>query len=111
MTKGNILTVLILAVSTVLSAALRLNRHGQTRYFIYALSFALCASGQNGTFTAIDFPGAPSTLAWGINNSGDIVGSYMLGNISHGFRLSGGQFVTIDYPGAIHTSAANVSFQ
>jgi hypothetical protein len=55
-----------------------------------------------GNFTTIVFPGATSTSARGINNSGDIVGSYLsVDGIWHGFlRDSGGNFTTIDYPGA-----------
>jgi probable HAF family extracellular repeat protein len=48
----------------------------------------------------------PSTLgsqtqAFGVNNSGQIVGRYVdSGGTSHGFLLSGGSFTTIDVPGA-----------
>src|SRR5438093_11037998 len=31
-----------------------------------------------GTFTSIDFPGASSTFAWGINSRGDIVEQYTI---------------------------------
>src|SRR4029077_7574147 len=52
------------------------------------------------TFTQIDVPGAFSTQPSGINKSGVIVGGYSSnGSDSHGFRLSGGTFTTIDGPG------------
>ena len=34
----------------------------------------LLAKGRSGPFTPIDFPGAPNTVAFGINNRGQIVG-------------------------------------
>jgi uncharacterized membrane protein len=47
----------------------------------------------DGTFTALDLPGAPPfTRAWGINSRGDIAGSYRdISNRNHGFVLSAGQ--------------------
>jgi hypothetical protein len=55
-------------------------------------------------------PGAASTDAEGINNSGVIVGSYenctdpsSLACLAHGFVYVGGTFITIDVPGALGT--------
>jgi len=39
------------------------------------------------TFTTIDMPGAASTYAFGINNAGQIVGSYDDAAGAHGFLL------------------------
>src|SRR5947209_6785567 len=82
--------------------------------YAFALTLAICAvsnvRGQNLTYTAIDFPGATSTSAWGINSHGDVVGVYTLGDTSvHGFLFSGGEIVSIDYPGAdtTHTWGIN----
>jgi hypothetical protein len=36
----------------------------------------LLASGVNGPFTPVRFPGAPSTLAIGLNDTGQITGTY-----------------------------------
>ena len=36
----------------------------------------LLAKGPSGPFTPIDFPGAPRTVAFGINDRGQIVGTY-----------------------------------
>jgi hypothetical protein len=36
----------------------------------------LLRNGIRGPYTTIDFPGAPATLAIGLNNGGDIVGAY-----------------------------------
>jgi hypothetical protein len=37
----------------------------------------LLANGVNGRFTPIDFPGAPSTAVFGINDRGQITGTYV----------------------------------
>ena len=51
------------------------------------------------TWTPIDFPGAESTSARGINNSGDIVGHYSyLSGLNQGFLYSGGSYSTISVP-------------
>ena len=59
----------------------------------------------NPTLTSIDFPGAVSTRATGINLAGDIVGIYAdkLAGKDHGFLLRGGVITTIDVPGAAIT--------
>ncbi|MBI4528708.1 MAG: hypothetical protein HY695_33340 [Deltaproteobacteria bacterium] len=51
-------------------------------------------------FTSIDFPGALSTAAFGINNLGDIVGGRDTtpSGGGSGFLLSGGTFTSIDFP-------------
>jgi len=59
------------------------------------------------TYTSIDFPGAFNTAAFGLNDGGDIVGTY--DNSSHGFLLSQGVFTTIDFPGAIYSSAYGIN--
>jgi uncharacterized membrane protein len=55
----------------------------------------------NFNYTTIDFPGASTTLAAGINGSGQIVGGYQLPDGSrHGFLDAGGVFSTVDDPNA-----------
>jgi hypothetical protein len=49
-------------------------------------------------YTTLDVPGSGDTFAAGINNAGQIVGSY---NGSHGFILSGGVYSTLDAPGRL----------
>ena len=64
------------------------------------------------TYLPLDYPGAVSTFAFGINPEGDIVGSYIdTGGDEHGFVLRGGAFVTIDYPGATWTEAWGINPQ
>src|SRR5262249_56669907 len=55
-----------------------------------------------GTYTTIDDPlGVKGTAATGINDAGQIVGTYRdSANVPHGFLLSGGLFTTIDDPSA-----------
>jgi len=48
------------------------------------------------SFTTIDVPGGYDTNAYGINNSGQIVGS--VGDILHGFLYTGGNFTILDDP-------------
>jgi uncharacterized membrane protein len=51
------------------------------------------------TFAQIDFPGALATLAFDLNDRGQIVGS--LGDaegVTHGFLLGNGEFTQIDLP-------------
>jgi uncharacterized membrane protein len=76
-----------------------------------------------GVFTTIDHPDAGSepgtgTLAYGINNRGRIVGTYLdAGSTAHGFvrdkghgaRRDEGVFTTIDFPGAPRTLALAIN--
>src|SRR5713101_4355978 len=62
------------------------------------------------TFTTIDFPSSTGTDAFGINDSGQMVGEYLSGGTDHGFLLSGGIFSTIDGPGSpTITSATGIN--
>ena len=67
-----------------------------------AMPVALMLSAASAqTFSSIDYPGATLTIAYGVNRSGEIVGTYNdVSNVTHGFLLSGGTFTTVDYPGA-----------
>lgn len=62
------------------------------------------------SYTSFDFPGAAATWASGINDSGQIVGSYRDANGStHGFLRNGTTFTSIDYPGAVTTQALGIN--
>lgn len=61
------------------------------------------------TFTTIDFPGAVSTEAFGINNAGEVVGTYFDGIASHGFRYKGGVIAAVDFPGSNFTQAFDIN--
>jgi probable HAF family extracellular repeat protein len=71
-----------------------------------------------GSFIMIDVPGSQTTFPFGINGAGRIVGFF--GNIglgqlcgpkkpTHGFLDSGGNFTTIDVPGATQTCAYGIN--
>ncbi len=86
----------------------------QRKPYLLALSFALCAASHlladGGTFTTLDFPGAASTQAWGINLNGDIIGFYVNADKStHGFLLSRGLYSSVDFPGAAYTELNGIS--
>jgi hypothetical protein len=73
---------------------------------IIALGFAVLAIGsaqaQSFNYASVDFPNAVRTRAWGINPAGVIVGDYRdASNVSHGFVLTGGHYITVDVPGSI----------
>jgi hypothetical protein len=61
-------------------------------------------AGVGGNPATIDFPGATGTITYGINNLGQIVGSYLVNGVAHGFLLSSaGAYTTVDVPGASST--------
>jgi uncharacterized membrane protein len=58
----------------------------------------------NGAFETITFPGATRTTAAGINDSGEIVGSFVDSQAaSHGFVDTNRVFTALDFPGAMDT--------
>jgi uncharacterized membrane protein len=62
------------------------------------------------TYSKIDFPGASSTFPTGINNGGDIVGTYNdKRGVCHGFLLSGGVFTSFDDPSGTSTRAMGIN--
>jgi uncharacterized membrane protein len=57
----------------------------------------------DGTFQTVAYPGAIESGANGINTRGDMVGTWdndIFFNF-HGFLFTGGNFISLDYPGAI----------
>jgi probable HAF family extracellular repeat protein len=55
----------------------------------------------NGSYTTLSVPGASGdelALAFGINNSGEIVGRYTIGLNSYGFLYSNGNYTTLSDP-------------
>jgi uncharacterized membrane protein len=63
------------------------------------LALAASAAAQF-TFTSIDFPGGTLTTARGINNHGDIVGSYRIVPPRHALLIQGGNFIPLA-PGSV----------
>jgi uncharacterized membrane protein len=66
---------------------------------------------KNGKFTDITGPaGAVSAVASGINDHGDIVGTYQDSSFaSHGFLLRGTTYTTLDVPGTVNTNAQSIN--
>src|SRR5271157_1619916 len=70
---------------------------------------------KKGVLTQLDFPGAGDTEAWGINESGTVVGLFDVydssGNFiaTHGFTWDGGKFTQVDYPGSGDTIVAGIN--
>jgi hypothetical protein len=65
---------------------------------------------QGYSYTTIDYPSATTTttIAWGINARGDVVGEYFDAGGRHGFLRRNGVFTPIDFPGAL-TSARGIN--
>jgi YVTN family beta-propeller protein len=61
-------------------------------------------------FATVDFPGATATEVLAINNTGQMVGTYVdTQNVTHGFSLTAGVFTTIDFTGATLTVATSLN--
>lgn len=85
-----------------------LNASGQQVLAINNSGTVLLTTGYltGSTIHPVSFPGATSTSLRGINDLGEIVGSYTgAGNVSHGFLYDAGVYTTIDFPGAISSTA------
>ncbi len=93
-----------------------LNNVGQTVGFIVvsrgADSFASFAFvTDNGVFTLFNVPytGSLQTIAYGINDSGLVTGTYFTGRVRRGFlRAPSGDFMEIDVPGALSTMPTGI---
>ncbi len=62
--------------------------------------------------TQLDYPGASTTWAWGVNSKGVIVGYYTdSGEFAHSFLYdpTTESFTSFDYPGAFHTYARDIN--
>jgi probable HAF family extracellular repeat protein len=64
----------------------------------------------NGKAVNIQFPGAPYTYAYGVNDNGIVVGSYNPASATdYAFALLNGKYVSFQYPGAIGTYAYGIN--
>jgi hypothetical protein len=62
------------------------------------------------SFTSLDMPGAASTMAFMIHNANQTVGRFTDNSDNgHGFRLSGGTFTQIDFPGGTNARASGTN--
>lgn len=69
----------------------------------------LTLASAQGTYTQVDIPGALSTRITGINTAGDMVGTYTVPNLVHGFLMKGGIVTTVDYPGSNHNNLQGIN--
>ena len=70
------------------------NNGSNVEGFIYS-------GGANGTWTALNVPGASNTYAYGINNEGQVLGDYSDANGEHAFIYSNGIYTTLDFPNGL----------
>ena len=59
----------------------------------------------NGVLQPLPVPGIPS----GVNDAGQVVGSFEIGALQHAFLYSGGAVTQIDYPGAFQSEALAIN--
>jgi probable HAF family extracellular repeat protein len=66
-------------------------------------------SYSSGSFMAIIDPAGVGTQAFGVNDSGQVVGAYSDGTAPHGFLDNGGVFTAINAPGALGTIVGGIN--
>jgi probable HAF family extracellular repeat protein len=80
--------------------------------FLLFIVLATAAEAPKLTFESkkVKFPGAAATAAYGLNNSGVIVGQYLdQSGVFHGFSLDHGKGTTIDDPKGTNTLCAGIN--
>src|SRR5438477_12348373 len=94
-------------------------------FLVSGVSTASVITPQAFVPTTINYPGATSTQARGINNPGEVVGTYtcaaactnpLTGEVStktvfHGFLLQNGLYTRIDVPGSSQTILRGIGEQ
>jgi parallel beta-helix repeat protein/probable HAF family extracellular repeat protein len=74
------------------------------------LLLAIAARAQLTNFTIIDYPDASGTLLEGINDAGDVVGSYFdSAKVRHAFLLRNGRFTSVEVPGSTSSAATDIN--
>jgi len=94
--------------------AAAINNHGDVAGFYTAARGATDAflKMAGGRFTRLAYPGASMTQAFGVNDSGEVVGAYTVGSgakaKTHGFTWrSGHGFTTVDDPHGVGATTLN----
>ena len=77
--------------------------------FIILLVLSCSAFSQSFQYTSLQVPGSSYTVALGINNQGQIAGSFVSNGIQSGFLYSNGNFQTIACPNASFTIAQGIN--
>lgn len=95
----------------VRTQALGINNSGMVvgQYVLPGSNQANAFSAKGGAITTLNFPGALGTSANGLDDLGDIVGSFNRAGEGHGFLLRKGQFSEVNFPGASETSAIGIT--
>jgi probable HAF family extracellular repeat protein len=93
----------------------RLYRYLTALVAILMLAGATAARADTFPYQTLDYPNSQPTFAYGINNGGQIAGSYN-GSVSfarigtpRGYSYAGGTYTPIDYPGADLTEARGIN--
>jgi uncharacterized membrane protein len=98
---------LVLALPQPSSQATGVNDKGTVVGFLQTSPADTKSAGfilQDGKLTQLQHPGSNFTQALGINNSDDVVGSFVDGNgVTHGFVYDHGNWQTVDGPNATST--------
>ncbi len=90
-------------------------KHSTIRLVVLCIAASAFATAQTSfKYVAINYPGAFSTQATGINNGGEIVGTYMKSSCTvscatRGFKYVNKTFTSINFPGAFSTSVEGVN--
>ena len=63
----------------------------------------------NGTATVLDVPNGNQTIAFSVNDNGQVVGTFGDANGQHGFIYSAGTYTTYDYPGRFGTDLLGIN--
>jgi len=84
---------------------------GHSRRDVFSLARAFL--WEDGKFTFLDLPGVlvvgRNRESMGLNDRGDVVGTFQSQGINHGFLFIGGDIIQIDVPGARSTRAAGIN--
>ncbi len=73
----------------------------------FQAQYAATNSATTETYEAVNIAGATQQAAFGVNDSGEIVGTYAdSSGVLHGYLLSGGTFTTMDVPFPTATGTA-----
>ena len=94
------------------AAAMSVRQIGRITCAVVYLIFGLKSTALSFNFVPIDVPGATETRAHGINENGQVVGSFLeTANRldSRGFLYDNGQFTTINVPGATTTFGLGIN--
>jgi probable HAF family extracellular repeat protein len=116
-TNGVIMTLMLPFSNVVSSEGVGINNSSQiVGVYFSSSNGTYVAHGfldSNGSFSSIDAPGAVGTYAYGINNSGVIVGFEQIGAqlASQAFIDNNGTFTTFQVPGGVSTVADGINDQ